>query len=265
MPEINLEADTLDEANRRFVQTPLAAPVFLNSVPKSGSHLLKNIMRMFVPVEQHYGHDFIQWPTLQASRAAFDPARPRLSWGHLLFADASAIETAAARRVVLYRDPYDWVIARARFILSEQFSGNTDHLRNATMTTDELLTSMIFGLPGKLPSLNAIYELNAAAWLGARCHAIRFEDLAAAVSTLESTGAEQFFRELFDACGIAMPGDWRERVATGSDRKQSATARENLTGVGVDLPDTLGARHRALVDYHAPGLRALLGYGEMSA
>ena len=265
MPEILLDADNLDEANRAFAQVPLRRPVFLNSVPKSGSHLLRNIMRMFVPVAQHHGHDFIQWPTLQANRAAFDPANPRLSWGHLLFADASAIETAAANRVVLYRDPYDWVIARARFILSEQFSGNTDHLRNATMTTDELLTSMIFGLPGKLPSLNAIYELNAAAWLGARCHAIRFEDLSAAVARVDTPEAEAFFGTLLDACGIAMPADWRERVAVGSDRKESATARENLTGVDIEFPETLGSRHRALVDYHAPGLRALLGYEQAAA
>ena len=124
MPEIFVRADTLDAENARFAQTPLQAPVFLNSVPKSGSHLLRNILRMFVPVAQQYAADFIQWPNLQQHRHAFDPAQPRLSWGHLFFADASAIETAHARRIVLYRDPYDWVIARARFLLSDQFFGN---------------------------------------------------------------------------------------------------------------------------------------------
>src|SRR3546814_2147880 len=79
---------------------------------------------MFVPVDQQYGRDFIQWANLPQHRAAFDPARPMLSWGHLFLADASAIETASARRILLYRDPYDWVIARARFFISEQFAGN---------------------------------------------------------------------------------------------------------------------------------------------
>jgi hypothetical protein len=152
------------------------------------------------------------------------------------------------------------VIARARFLLSEQFFGNVDHLRSGEIAVDELLTMMIFGLPGKLPSLNDIYELNAAAWLGTRCHAVKFEDLMGAVADLDSAGAERFFAELLDACGIAMPQDWRERVLVGADRKQSATARENLTGVGIAFPDELGARHRALVDYQAPGLRAVLGY-----
>ena len=260
MAQVLVQRDNLDEANGRFVQVPLTSPVFLNSVPKSGSHLLRNILRMFVPVEQHYSEDFIQWANLQRHLAAFDRADPKLSWGHLFFADASVIETAPAQRILLYRDPYDWVIARARFILSEQFQGNVDHLRSGLLNADELLTMMIFGLPQKLPSLNDIYELNAAAWLGARCHPVKYEHLLLHLSDLESVEAEEFFTTLLDACAIVLPGDWRERVRVGSARKESATARENLSGVTVDLPEALGAKHRALVDYQAPGLRMVLGY-----
>jgi hypothetical protein len=260
MPNVLVQRDTLDAENARFVQAPLRQPVFLNSVPKSGSHLLRNIVRMFVPVEQQYAADFIQWANLKEHLAAFAPASPKLSWGHLFLADASAIETAQARRILLYRDPYDWVIARARFFLSEQFFGNVEHLRSGALSTDELLTMMIFGLPGKAPSLHDIYELNAAAWLGARVYPVKFENLIRHVGDLESADAEAFFGGLLEACGIAMPGDWRERVRTGSDPRQSGTARENLSGVVVSLPDSLDPRHRALVDYHAPGLRALLGY-----
>lgn len=260
MPNVLVKADTLDEENRRFRQAPLRQPVFLNSVPKSGSHLLRNIVRMFVPVEQQYQRDFIQWPTLQQHLAAFDPAQPKLSWGHLFLADASAIETAPARRILLYRDPYDWVIARARFFLSEQFIGNVDHLKSGALSADELLTMMIFGLPGKAPSLNDIYEMNAAAWLGARVHAVKFEDLVRHLRDLDGEDADRFFAGLLEACGIERPDDWRERVTIGSDKAQSGTARQNLTGIAKELPETLGARHRALVDYRAPGLRALLGY-----
>lgn len=260
MPEVFVQPDNLDAANSRFDQAPLRKPIFLNSVPKSGSHLLRNIMRMFVPVDQHYSADFIQWPTLQQHRMAFDPASPRLSWGHLFFADASVIETAAANRIVLYRDPYDWVISRARFILSEQFRGNVDHLGSGALDADELLTMMIFGLPNKLPSLNDIYELNAAAWLGARCHPVTYEDLVSALRDLDSSVAEEFFTSLLSACGIEMPDDWRDRVRTGADTKESGTARENLTGIGIEFPRELSDRHKALVDYQAPGLRAVLGY-----
>ena len=101
MPEIFVRPDTLDAENARYVQSPLRQPVFLNSVPKSGSHLLRNILRMFVPVNQQYAADFIQWGNLPQHRQAFDPAKPALSWGHLFFADASVVETAHARRIGL--------------------------------------------------------------------------------------------------------------------------------------------------------------------
>jgi hypothetical protein len=260
MPSVNVMQDSLDQENRRFRQEPLRRPVFLNSIPKSGSHLLRNIIRMFVPVEQQYAADFIQWANMKQHLAAFDPAAPKLSWGHLFLADASAIETAPAHRILLYRDPYDWVIARARFFLSEQFSGNIDHLKSGALDADELLTMMIFGLPGKAPSLHDIYELNAAAWLGARVHPVKFEDLVRHVGDPGSDHADAFFARLLEACGIERPGDWCERVLIGADRRQSGTARENLTGIPLVLPSELGPRHRALVDYHAPGLRALLGY-----
>ena len=260
MPEVLVKADTLDGENRRFDQAPLRQPVFLNSVPKSGSHLLRNVLRMFVPVEQQYARDFIQWGNLQQHRAAFDPARPMLSWGHLFLADASAIETAPARRILLYRDPYDWVLARARFFVSEQFHGNLDHLGSGALSADELLTMMIFGLPGKAPSLHDIYELNAAAWLGARCHPVKFEDLVHHLGAVDGEDAERFFTALLEACGIDRPDDWRARVAIGADRKQSATARENLTGVAVEFPSELPDLQKKMVDMVAPGMRELLGY-----
>jgi hypothetical protein len=260
MPEVRVKPDTLDAENRRFDQAPLRQPIFLNSVPKSGSHLLRNILRMFVPVEQQYQREFIQWANLQQHLSAFDPASPKLSWGHLFLADASAVETAPARRILIYRDPYDWVIARARFFLSEQFLGNVDHLKSGAIDVDELLTMMIFGLPGKAPSLHDIYELNAVAWLGARIHAIKFEDLVRHLRELDDAAAEGYFSGLLEACGIERPEDWRERVRIGSDPNQSGTARQNLSGIAKSFPETLGERHRALVDYHAPGLRALLGY-----
>ncbi len=260
MPQVLVTPDTLDDANRQFAQAPLTHPVFLNSLPKSGSHLLRNILRMFVPVDQQYQADFIQWPTLQRHRVAFDPAHPRLSWGHLFFADASVIETASTRRILLYRDPYDWVIAQARFFLSEQFSGNVEFLKSGALGIDELLTMMIFGIPGKQPSLHGMYELNVAAWLGSSVYPIRFEDLVAHARQPETDAAAAYFAALLEACGIAMPTDWQARVRIGADPAQSGTARDNLTGVAKQLPDRLGDRHRALVDFHAPGLRALLGY-----
>ena len=62
------------------------------------------------------------------------------------------------------------------------------------------------------------------------------------------------------AGGIERPDDWRERVRVGADRKQSGTARENLTGAGARIPSDLPDKQKRMVDQAAPGLRSMLGY-----
>jgi len=255
-----MKPDSLNDENRRFDQQALPQPLFLNSVPKSGSHLLRNIIRMFVPVESQYHQQFIQFPVLQQHLGAFDPARRMLSWGHLLFSDASAIELAHVRKVLLVRDPYDWVLARARFFLSDEFSGNVEYLKQRRLSSEALLNLMIFGIYQKVPPMAEIYMHNAVAWLGTGVHLVRYEELVDAVKRLEEPDADEYFMRLLEGCGIGRPTDWRERVRIGSDRKQSGTARENLTGVAMDLPSTLPEAQRRLVDFAAPGLRGMLGY-----
>lgn len=261
MPRVTLKPDNLDAEVARFNQVRLSQPLFLNSIPKSGSHLLKNIVRMFVPIDQHYRTQFIQWGNLDEHLGAFDKTRPMLSYGHMFFSDSTAIELAGVRKVLLYRDPYDWVLARARFFLSDEFSNNVDYLKDGTISADDLLSLMIFGIHTKSPSLSDMYDLNVAAWFGSSdVYTLRYEDLLHHVKNLDQEEAESYFHDLLAAAGIALPADWRERVAAGSDRKHSGTARENLTGVSLTLPDVLPEKHRRLVDYAAPGLRRLLGY-----
>jgi hypothetical protein len=260
MPVVKLPPDTLNLETERFAQSPLRQPVFLNSVQKSGSHLLRNIVRMFVPVEQQYQKQFVQWGNMPEHLEAWNPSRNYLSWGHLFFSDASAIELGHVRKILLYRDPYDWVLARARFFMSENFESNVDFIKETRLSLDDLLSLMIFGIRGKAPPMADIFQFNAVAWLGSDVHTVRFEELRGHCRDLDDEGAEHFFARLFDACGIdPAPSDWRERVRIGSDRKLSGTARENLSGA-IELPDELPAKHKRLVDYAAPGLRQLLGY-----
>lgn len=261
MPVVKLKPDTLNLENQRFEQRPLKRPVFLNSVPKSGSHLLRNIVRMFVPVEQQYQEQFIQWANLQAHLAAFEPRRNMLSWGHLWFSDASAVESQPARKILLYRDPYDWVLARARFFVSEEFEANIEQIQQGRLSVDSLLSLMIFGIHTKAPPMADIFTLNAASWLATADHVVRFEDLRRHLKALDTPESESYFHALLGACGIdPIPGDWHERVRIGSDPRHSGTARQNLTSLGINIPDELPELHRKLVDYAVPGLRALLGY-----
>jgi len=261
MPKITTMGDTLNELNRNFDQVRLDQPVFLNSVPKCGTHLFRNIVRMFVPVEQQYHRTFIQIMNLQQHVQAFSRSKPLLSWGHLLFADDSAIALKGVRHTVLVRDPYDWVLARARFFLSDTFEGSMDHLKGGNVSVEEVLNMMIFGIHEKAPEMEHVFVQNAVAWMGLGAKILKMEDLIHAVKNLDTDDAEEYFSSTLEYCGIkALPDDWRERIRIGSDRKQSGTARENLAGRASNVPDELPAEQKKLVDFAVPGLRQILGY-----
>lgn len=262
MPEVAVAPDTLDQESLKFSQTKLTKPIFINSIPKSGSHLLRNVLRMFVPAEQVYKQQFIQYPNLNQHLNAFDTQKNYLISGHLLYSDRPAMLANRTNKILLVRDPYSWALAQARFFVSDVFSSNFDHIKNGALTVDDLLGLMIFGIYQKSPPLRQQYELYATAWMATDAFLIRYEDMVKHIKMIETNEAEIYFTSLFNACGIQTPLDWRERVRIGSDRKQSATARENinLTANPFKFPDELPDKHKLLIDYAAPGLRSLLGY-----
>lgn len=261
MPRIIAKPDTLDELNSNFVQQRLEHNVFLNSVPKSGTHLIRNIFRMFVPLAQQYNKAFVQLPVLEQHQKAFDPRNPELSWGHLVFSDVSAMVLHETRKLILVRDPYDWVIARARFFMSDNFVGSTDVIRSGRISLPELLNLMVFGIYGLAPTLEEVYSHNAVAWLGTDCKLVRLEDLLHHIKHLDTTEAESYFSDLLSILGHqSLPEDWRERVRIGADPAQSSTYRDNLTGLIMEFPKELPDMQKRIVDYAVPGLRQLLGY-----
>lgn len=258
---VNVKPDTLDVENRKFAQKPLSRPLFLNSVPKSGSHLLRNIIRMFVPVETQYQAEFIQHHFIQHHLAAFDPSRNMLSWGHLFFTEQFKALLANARQIILVRDPYDWVLAQARFVLSNEFEvAGLDRFKRPDVPVETVLDLVIEGIRPQLAPLAITYHYNAVLWLQAGVRLIRYEELVAALRNLQSEESAAYFDTLFDSCGIERPGDWCERIIIGSDRKQSGTARENLTGIASKIPAELPEKQKRMVDLAYPGLRSLLGY-----
>ena len=261
MPLITLNPENLEEHIGHFDRKPISVPTFLNSVPKCGTHLIKNIVRAFVPADQHYGDVFIQIPILKRHEAAFNPRSPKLSWGHLLYADNSGIALRDAYHVLMIRDPYDWVLARTRFFLSDNFRGNMENLKSGQLTIDEIMNLMIFGIHQKAPPMRDIFDLNACAWMGSRARILKFEDLLHHVKNLDADAAEEFFSGLFKPMGMeSLPSDWRERIRIASDEKLSATHRDNLKEIALDVPKVLPDTQKAIVDYALPGLRQLLGY-----
>jgi hypothetical protein len=261
MPTVTLKKDNLNELNKNFANRTLETPVFINSVPKCGTHLVRNIFRMFVNVEQQYHRAFIQIPNLPQHAGAFSVNNPLLSWGHLLFSDESAIALKPVRQIVLVRDPYSWVLARARFFLSDTFKGSLEHLKDGNISTEEVLNMMIFGIYQKAPSMNEIFTHNAVSWLGTGIKLVKYEDVVKHLKAIDKPDAKVFFEDLLSVLGMSsLPDDWQQRIQIGSDREQSGTARENLAGHIAALPDELPFEQKQLVEYAVPGLRRILGY-----
>lgn len=251
--------DNLDAIGERFERARLTQSVFLNSVPKAGTHLIRNILRMFVAADQHWPREYIQHALLARSRDAFLADKPMISWGHMLFSDESAVALRDVRHIVLVRDPYDWVLARTRFYLSDEFQGGLQHIKDGGAAVEDVIMMMILGAHGRVPDLRDIFSMNAVAWMGSNAVIVRYEDIVENIKDLGSKRAEVFFRQLLADCGLELPVDWRDRVEAGADRRESRTASENLK-VTAEVPKVLSETHRRVVDFHAPGLRALLGY-----
>lgn len=153
--------------------------------------------------------------------------------------------------------------SRARFFVSENFDGDMEVLKRGLVNTNDLLNLMILGIHQKAPSLEDIFRHNAVGWMGTSTYLVRYEEIIAHLKRLNGPDAEAYFMRLFAACGLdPVPADWRARVLVGSDRRQSSTARENLAGGQADLPDELPEIQKRLIEYAAPGLRPLLGYGQ---
>ena len=254
--------DNLDVIGKQFERARLQQPVLLNAIPKSGTHLIRNIMRMFVDQAQHWPGEFIQHAILHQSLPAFSKANPYISWGHLLFSDEASVALRDVRHIVLVRDPYSWVLARARFYLSDEFQGNMNHIKGGAAPVTDILNMMILGVHGRVPSLLDIYTFNAVAWMNDRTTLVRYEDIIENVKDIGSSRAETFFGELLAKCGIDLPANWREKVLAGADRRQSRTASENLTLAGPEVPKALPEQQKTIVNFHAPGMRGLLGYSD---
>ena len=165
------------------------------------------------------------------------------------------------QHVLIVRDPYDWVLARARFFLSDNFQGDLEHLKSGKASLDQILNMMIFGIYDKVPELREIYTHNAVSWLGPDVKLVRYEELLRHLQQLDKGAAQDYFADLLSVCGDGrLPEDWQQRVRIGADRQHSATARENLAGPKWQWPDELPVLQKQLVEYAVPGLRALLGY-----
>ena len=142
-----LVADPVAEANSQFQCAPLRSRIFLNSVPKCGTVLLKNILLMFTPWEQHYRW-FISTSKYPEHPSVVESDRYRFFVGHMNHTPDTSQILKNFKHILIIRDPYSYVLSYARWFYTEQMYGQSQlarHVQDHGVDFDDVVRYMIKG------------------------------------------------------------------------------------------------------------------------
>lgn len=263
------EVKNLLRSSMAFEKNQLSHHVLLNSVSKSGAHLLKNIYMMFVDEESIAGffssalmpHDISEKArSLKDVRVFKDSEKFSMMWSHLPCSPHVEEIFQNVKKILLVRDPYDWVLARRRWLCSKEVANNKSESLNFN---GDIIKQLIYGTETVRP-LRSFYE-DIIAWLNPSVELLRYEDLIQHINNIDTEEAKNFFSNLLSWAGITeLPDDWKQRIKLSSDKKYSPTHRSNLNicsfTVAMTENETLHDSYKKLIDFSNPNLRKILGY-----
>lgn len=166
-------------------------PVLANSFPKSGTNLLLQILRAFVP--HSYGSFLASMPTVPfrertttAHLRLIDRVAPGEAVGAHLFHNEAYAEALARKNVVhffIYRDPRDVAVSEAHYLTHmNRWHRMHGHFAKSLETDDERLSAAILGVreagfPYDYPDIASRFA-RYRGWLDRDdVFAVRFEDL----------------------------------------------------------------------------------------
>jgi hypothetical protein len=216
-------------AAAKFAPVKDALPIVVNSLPKSGTVLTRNILMGFYgTTATHPGT--LGWREYGRSRSVFsDLCEPhhRFIIGHFPYHEISNDFIRSVphplRMIIVIRHPLDNCYSLAR----HYFRPGMPHeiakvLRERQVSFEDAVGYCITGLSengNQVQSVNTRFE-RFLTWRdqGIETLTITYESLVAAIRDLEA-GADRvpFFETLFKFCGISAPADWRARVSAMSD------------------------------------------------
>jgi hypothetical protein len=244
-------------------------PVLANAFPKSGTHLLLQILES-LPGTTHYGSFIATTPTLtfvERSRSAHLRLLERIAPGELLPAHlyyrSEHHELLTRKHCVhyfIYRDPRDVVVSEAHY-LTHMNRWHRLHRHFKNLPSDEarimfsILGNQAHQTPYDYPDIAERFEryrgwLNHSTVLG-----VRFEDLVSERRTATVRAVIRFYLERSGSCGSA--DELVERALCGIDSARSHTFREGKVG---GWKTRLTVEHRRQMARVAGQLLIDLGY-----
>lgn len=249
---------------RRFEPVYVDRPFILNSLPKCGTVMLRNILLHFI------GPDAMHIRTLEPGDVSkfekvddlFPGEAPLGLVAHfpLYPQTASFVRSLGEHRmVVLIRHPLDNCYSLARHITRpgmRKWDKFSEYLIENNCAFEEAVWYCLHGYTYQgvlIESVQRRYS-HYLAWQAQGAQMVRYEDIVEAIGDLDSKRSEGYFRATLGAFGIDLPDDWRERIEAASASEISWTATKQRG----DRPSE-AAFQRAL-EIEASGLLKTLGY-----
>jgi len=230
----------LKESIARFEPLSPSRTALINSTPKAGTHLLRNIISHFAG--ENCREQFVMYDDLATT---FPLRETQIVVGHVPWCIDAILATRGLPQILLIRDPVDVLVSlsRAAFAPNETRGDYVFARENLTLHQYMALLVVGYDIGGvSVGSFSRFLHEFMIGWYGQDVFLVDFSEVIAIEQPL--------LQELLTFCGMQLPDDWRSRLAAGMNPRLSATYIRAL-------PKQERAQARAfaqdLLTFHMPG------------
>ena len=220
----------LDKDQQQMV---LASPVVACSVPKSGTILLRNLLKSILGDNLVIPSNSFRRPLATSEYLLGLPSLTnRVYVGHIGYSEDLAKKLSSIPKIVLVRDPRDYVVSYTHFmdrIAKDVFGTQEEYWSKKDW--DEKLSTMIFGLNTRLgwktyPSVFDNYLNYAIKWSGPNTLIVKYEDIIGTKFGGNDKTVIKTMKSIMDFIGVQIDEETLvERMEQGSDPTKSDTFR----------------------------------------
>jgi tetratricopeptide (TPR) repeat protein len=242
----------------------LASPVVVCSVPKSGTILLRNMLKSILGDNMVIPSNSFRRPLATSEYLLALPSLTnRVYVGHIWYSEDLAKKLSLIPKVVLIRDPRDNVVSYTHFMdrIGKDIFGTREGYWSRK-DWDEKLSTMIFGFNtrfswGTYPSVFNSYLNYGIKWAGPDTLIVRYEDIIGTKFGGDDKTVIKTMKSIMDILGVQIDEETLAgRIVQGSDPAKSETFRlgekrnwrqefkpyhvDQMKAVGPTLLSTLG-------------------------